>query len=383
MKVLHVTPTWWPATRYGGTIVSVRALCAALALSGTDVSVATTNVDGPGASAVPLDNAWTDQGVEINSFASRWGRRTYFSLPMRRFLRTQASRFDILHTHSVFLWPTWEAARCARLAHRPYVVTPRGMLVPELIRAKSTLAKTVWLRWFERSNLSHAAAIHVTSEVERVDLLRSNLGALPPIVVIPNGVDVPEVDFTVRKPAQLLFVGRLSWKKGIDRLIESMAMLPEITLVIAGPDNEGLQSRLQEQAARLGLHQRVRFLGEVDIAERDRLLSESALLVLPSLSENFGNSVAEAMAVACPVVVFEGVGAGEHVRVARAGLVVTPGVEPLAQAIRWMMDHRDEALQMGINGRRYVAERMSWAAIAARTQSLYRSVLDKTLQHES
>ena len=70
----------------------------------------------------------------------------------RRCMRTLQS-FDIVHLHSVFLWPTSAAAQAARKAGVPYVLSPRGMLVEDLIRRKSSLAKRAWIALFERRNI--------------------------------------------------------------------------------------------------------------------------------------------------------------------------------------------------------------------------------------
>jgi hypothetical protein len=82
---------------------------------------------------------------------------------MGRALSAQVRSVDLVHLHSIFLWPTWAAARVARAAGVPYILAPRGMLIPELIRRKSRWAKTAWITLNERRNLAAAAAIHATS----------------------------------------------------------------------------------------------------------------------------------------------------------------------------------------------------------------------------
>src|SRR6185295_8900770 len=122
MRLLHVVPTYFPAVRYGGPIHSVHGLCAALSARGNDVHVFTTNVDGAGDSNVPLGRPVTMNGVKVWYFPSSRFRRLYWSPPMRRALDAEVRGFDIVHLHSVFLWPTWAAARMARRAGVPYVL---------------------------------------------------------------------------------------------------------------------------------------------------------------------------------------------------------------------------------------------------------------------
>ena len=128
MKILHVVPTYYPAVRYGGPIYSVHALCRALAAAGHQVHVFTTSVDGPKDSDVPHGRPVDLDGVQVHYFHSRWLRRIYYSGELTGALRSMAGDFDVVHLHSVFLFPTWAGARSAAQARVPYVLSPRGML---------------------------------------------------------------------------------------------------------------------------------------------------------------------------------------------------------------------------------------------------------------
>src|SRR5262245_3304746 len=164
MKILHVVPTYYPAVRYGGPIYSVHGLCQSLTGAGHEVHVFTTSVDGPGDSDVPHGRPVDLDGVQVHYFRSRWFRRLYYSTDLKRQLRSMAGDFDIVHLHSVFLFPTWAGARAAMRASVPYVLSPRGMLVRDLITRRSTLTKHTWIRLIESGNLLRAARIHLTSE---------------------------------------------------------------------------------------------------------------------------------------------------------------------------------------------------------------------------
>src|SRR6185295_15778643 len=120
MRLLHVVPTYPPASRYGGPLYSVHALCAALAKRGHDVHVYTTNVDGPGVSAVPVDTPVDMDGVQVSYFVTGHGRRLYRSPAMGAKVAASIAGFDVIHLHSVFLWPTAVAAALARRRNVPY-----------------------------------------------------------------------------------------------------------------------------------------------------------------------------------------------------------------------------------------------------------------------
>src|SRR5262249_13257793 len=124
MRILHVVPTYLPATRYGGPIFAVHGLCCALAARGHEVEVFTTNVDGPTDSDVPRDTPVRLGNVQVRYFPSSHLRRLYWSPPLARAISAQINNFEIVHLHSVFLWPTWAAARSARKFKVPYVISP-------------------------------------------------------------------------------------------------------------------------------------------------------------------------------------------------------------------------------------------------------------------
>ncbi len=370
MRILHVVPTYLPATRYGGPIVSVHGLCRALAERGHEVHVFTTNVDGDGTSAVAVGEPVNLDNVLVHYFASPF-RRLYYSPAMRRALR-DARHYDLVHLHSVFLWPTYAAARAARRAGAPYVVSPRGMLVPELVRRKSRLAKSAWIALAEKSTLMHSHGVHFTSQRELEDAQRLAL-PLPSPFVIPNGVDLPR-DTRVARRDMFLFLGRINWKKGIDRLIDAIALVPEVQLVVAGNDEEELTPKLRAQAQQRGLVDRIEFRGEVAAEAKDELLQSAAALVLPSYSENFGNVVLEAMAARTPVVVTPEVGLAETVTACGAGVVAGGEPATLAAALRDLLRDDARRREMGERGRRAVEESFTWPAVAEAMESAYRRI---------
>ena len=166
MRILHVVPSYLPAVRYGGPIFAVHGLCQALAARGHDVHVFTTNIDGPGVSSVPIAAPVNLDGVQVRYFSCPTLRRLYWSPTLGRALKEEIGTFDAVHLHSVFLWPTWAAARAARKAHVPYVLAPRGMLIKDLIGRRNRLAKSTWIHLIERSNVENATAVHLTSQLE-------------------------------------------------------------------------------------------------------------------------------------------------------------------------------------------------------------------------
>jgi len=381
MRVLHVVPSYIPAWRYGGPIRSVHGLCRALARRGVEVHVFTTNVDGERNSDVPLGRPVDLDGVKVWYFPSPRARRFYYSPAMKAELRRATTEFQVVHTHSIYLWPTWAAAREAERCGVPYVVSPKGMLVRELVRRKSRLIKSLWIRCIERRSLHRAAAIQVTSRQELEELEHFDVGPARRIL-LSHGIDPPDVaegpdPLLTRSsvPGRIVFLGRVNWEKGLDRLLPALSHVPEAELLIAGNDEEDYVGRLRRIARESGVEDRVRFVGPIDDDAKWDLLRSASLVVLPSYSENFGVAAVEAMAVGRPVAVTPEVGLAEAVRSSGSGIVVDGRAEVFGPALRELLARPDRLREMGEIARRTVLEQFTWDRIAEQMERHYAELL--------
>src|SRR5262245_15053179 len=126
------------------------------------------------------------------------------------------------------------------------------------------------------------------------------------MTVIPNGVDAlrafapdtlsADVQPVLANGFDILSFGRINWKKGLDRRVKAMAEIPDASVFIAGQDEDGFEPTLRRIADECGVGERVRFLPrQIGGPDREALFNAARLFTLPSLSENFGNVVAEAM----------------------------------------------------------------------------------------
>jgi len=383
LRILHVVSAYYPAVRYGGPIRSVHGLAAALAHKGHDVHVYTTSIDGAADLDVPLDRPVSLDGVSVHYFRVPALRRLWWSPSLGRRLRESVGDFDVVHIHAVCLWPRLAAARAAARAGVPYVLSPRGMLIRDVISRKSRWVKTAWINIFERKTLAQAAAVHVTAELEGAELRAMGLPSRH-IACIPNGVDWPRAHvplgdspYSGLPERYVLFLSRISWKKGLDRLVTAWQWVRDVPLVIAGNDDEGYRPQLQELARSLGIGERVIFLGSVGDTHKWALYEHAQLFVLPSYSENFGNVVAEAMAMSCPVVLTAEVGIASIVAATGAGLVVDGAPEKLATVIRDLLADPELRAEMGRRGAAAAKAQLSWSGVAATAEDLYQQILRK------
>ncbi len=378
-----MVPSYLPAIRYGGPIYSVHGLCRALAASGHEIHVATTNVDGPYNSNVALNEPVDLDGVFVWYFQSKVGRRLYYSPSMMSFFQEKMVGFDLVHLHSVFLWPTWAAARIARRKGIPYLLSPRGMLVSDLIKRKSRWLKTAWITLIEKKNIQYAAGLHVTSALEAQEIRKLRLDTAH-IYQIPNGVEEPiqwtkeevaeDVVGVIQQKPYVLFLGRISWKKGLDRLLEAWSKITTIPLVIAGNDEEDYLTTLMKKVDELALHNRVSFITRsVSGVDKEALFAAAGIFVLPSYSENFGNTVLEAMIRSLPVVVTEEVGAAYVVSESRAGLVVKP--DALQRTLQDLFFDSERLAHYGENGKAWITKHYTWPGLAVQMIQCYKEVL--------
>jgi glycosyltransferase involved in cell wall biosynthesis len=385
VKILQVVPSYLPGFRYGGPIRSVHGLSRALAARGHEVTVCTTDVDDGQRLAVPTGAPVSLDGVEVRYFRAHGPRRLRYAPSLWPYLARVLPEYDLVHVHGLFHWFGCAAARAARGRGVPYVIAPRGMLVDEMLARRGRLRKRLWLEWLERPNLGGAAALHLTAELER-DCLPVLPFPLPQAFVLENGVEhtpfggeLSAVDGLVRRlfelhPRVLLFLGRLNWKKGLDRLLAALRQVPpDVHLAIAGPDDGG-GAQLRGQVFAQGLERRVTLVGPVTGETRAFLLERATLLVLPSYSENFGNVVLEALAAGTPAVVTPEVGAGALLERTGAGRILSGDPELLGAGLAELL--ADPAALALLRSRTATASsQFAWPTIAARAELEFERVL--------
>ena len=393
LRILHVIASLAP--RYGGPSQVCLELCQELARAGEQVSIHTTNLDGRGTLDVPCHEPVWANGVEVRYFPVQAPRRYALSLPLARALRRAIPEQDLVHIHSLYFFPSTVAAHYCRRAGVPYLIRPHGTLDPYHFRHHRG-RKWVYERLFEWRNLNRAAAIHFTTREEQ-ELTRP-LGLSAPGVVVPPGVHAERYQESDRAARAfrdewpetrgrriVLFLGRLTEKKGLDVLVDAFGQLArqrdDVHLVLAGPDNDGYGRTVRRWLEAERVLDRSTFTGMLLGPRKLAALRAADVFALPSHTENFGVAVVEAMAAGLPIVISNRVNIWREIADAQAGLVVHRDPGEVARAIASVLNDSTARSTMGERARRLVAERFTWTAAGERMSAVYRGIVEGRNRH--
>ncbi|UZR28738.1 glycosyltransferase [Methylococcus mesophilus] len=375
MRVIHVVPAI--TEEASGPSYSVVRLCESLIGQGQEVTLAALDL-------APMQSPPSC----LKAFPLGWGPpRLGRSPAMRRWLdgQVRSKSLDLLHNHGMWqmnaIYPGWAAKK----SNINFVVSPRGAFSKWAMRHGTVMKKVFWPA-LQRPALEHTACFHATAESEYEDIRR--MGFRQPVAIIPNGIDIPDLppkkwgDFRT-----VLFLGRLHRVKGLDMLLPAWRAVqdrfPDWRLVIAGSDigyyrKSGYLEELYRLVQKLGL-ERIEFVGGLYGAEKTQAYYNADLYILPSYSENFGVTVAEALAAGTPAIVSKGAPWGGLVT-QQAGWWSDVSLDALVACLEDALGRSpDELEQMGLRGRNWMETEFSWTRIGAQMADTYRWLLDKSL----
>ncbi|OGO50725.1 MAG: hypothetical protein A2148_01605 [Chloroflexi bacterium RBG_16_68_14] len=317
----------------------------------------------------------------LTSLLNMFSLRAYHKLNE---LERDGGPFDLIHDNQTLGYGIWLMKERGRPVvaniHHPLQIDRTN----ELLQAR-TLGKLVsrllWFPWVMQRWVAKRVDKIITGSASSAASVARAFG-LPPehIRVIYDGVDpdvfrpLPDVE---REAHRILFVGHTEDKnKGFRYLLEALSLLrgktPFHLRVVHRPGSREAPRLIQE----LGLQGRATFLEQLTTEELVHQYNRAQLLVSPSLYEGFGLPAAEAMACGTPVVATQAGALREIVEDGVSGLLVPAAqVEPLAEAIRELLEDPERCREMGEAGARRVRERFNWHRTAEETLALYEEVL--------
>ena len=377
MNIVHVIRDIDPAA--GGPVAAIFGLVAAQSQFGHDVSLVTTDYR--------LNQHPTmDASVTLcHCIFAPWR----YAPSMRLELQRKIQNADVVHVHTTWEYPTLLAIKLSKRLSTPCIMRPCGMLDKWSLSQKS-LKKKLYLKIFSRTLFHSNVILHFTTEAERS---KSCWPDSLETFVMGNGLSGEA--FAEKEMASeffrmypklmnkklVLFLARLDSKKQPDVVIRSFSMIapifPGVHLVIAGPGEKGFVARLKRQAEALGIIGSVTFTGMLSGLSLHAAYRAATVYVLPSLQENFGITVAEAMAGSCPVIISDQVDIKDIVENTNAGIVCSPSVDGVVPALMSILASPEKAQAMGQNGRRAALREFSWGHIANKLGQVYHALQHK------
>lgn len=375
MRVLVVTPAFFPSTAYGGPIASTLLLTRALAAAGCQVRVLATNANGPRSVTVGEDIELYP-GLTV-TYVSRIGPH-HFSPAMLWRLPRLVRWADVVYLVGMYSFPTVPVLLACTLLGRGLVWSPRGALLA-LNGSRRQRLKKIWNHACQVL-MPSVAVCHCTSSDEAEATIRyfprGNVRVVPNPVELPDAVSQPCGDSSLN----LLALGRVHPIKGIENLIRACSLAaPRLvgrawTLEIVGDGDPDYVRSLERLAAEVGIGARVVFVTHVDGAARTAAFARASVVIQASLSENFGMTVAEGLAHGRPVIASKGT-PWKDLNSRGCGVWTESDPKSIADAILDMA--RADLPAMGRVGQEWIREEFGPARIARMMLKVFNEALAK------
>jgi glycosyltransferase involved in cell wall biosynthesis len=386
IRTLHVAHSLDKHT--GGALNAPLEICRYLERSGTSAEIAAGY--SPGDDLGYLHEAYPE--VRTHAFARSFPRRYSNSREFAKWIRGALPSYDIVEIHSVFFGIALRAALECRRQGKPYFVRPHGSLDPFDLRKHAAL-KGIVGPLLIRPMLASASAAVLTSDLEAARMV--TYGASVRKVVLPLPVPLAEA---ATDPARFrerhgiprdavvaLFMSRIDPKKGLQLLIPAVARLQsefgKLWLVLAGSGDshvmESTGALLESQLKGVRALQ----VGFLSGKEKLDALAAANLFALPSLNENFGIVLIEAMQAGLPLLISDEVYIHDELARAGAAVVCQTTADSVEGALRKMLDGSTDLVAMGRRGRDLVLSRYRPEAATELLVAAYRGVLETRVGH--
>lgn len=364
MKAVHVVARI--CDEASGPTYSVTSLCDSLADESVTTSLHVTYSAGQ-----------SPKNYQIHSSGSvKLTGNLDYSPSFRRSLAMDVCDADILHNHGLWMMPNVYCGTVARSARCKLVCSPRGTMATWAWNRSRWKKRLIWFVG-QKKLLEQCDCFHATAEIEYEEIRQR--GYRQPVAIIPNGVDLPEMQGRSRRPTvdgtrTLLYLSRIHPKKGLDILLRVWKRLqssfPTWTLNVVGTGTARDLKSFHRDAESLQL-QRFMFRGPAYGREKSAAYFGADLYVLPSHTENFGMTVAEALAHGLPVVTTRNT-PWHDLPQQSAGWCIDLNEDELARTLVTAMSKSCEELQLfGLNGRKWMETTFTWPVISRQMRETY------------
>jgi glycosyltransferase involved in cell wall biosynthesis len=289
----------------------------------------------------------------------------------------RARDFDVIHANSQKAFVV--ACMAGVMARRPVIWDLNDLLLPEHFSRTNIwldvmLANHLAVRVIANSQASADALVHQGGDSRKVRVVYNGLDPAPFDAVTDRDVEALRQELKLDGAPLIGLFGRLAEWKGQHIALNAVAQLPGVHLLLVGDALFGEQTYaegLRRQALRLGIQDRVHFLGfRPDIPALMRLVE--VVLHTSTSPEPFGRVIVEGMLARRPVVATRAGGVREIMADGQTGILVAPGdADALAQAIRELISDKNRATELATAGRNHAEERFT---VDAMVQAMSRNM---------
>lgn len=376
MRILQINASYKPAYIYGGPTMSVSSLSEQLVKAGHDVSVFTTTANGDGELSVEANSPGIIDGVNVIYFDRITKDHTHFSPKLLLAVSKQAKTFNVVHIHA--WWNLVSVFSCiiALTKGVKVVVSPRGTLSKYSFTHKSGFLKSIFHQIIGKKLLSKCA-IHATSVSELQEL--TDLIKPKQVFNIPNFIHLPLIEQQTKdndgERIKLLFLSRIDEKKGLDILINALALvnIPWSLSIVGDGDVRYIES-LKKIAIAKKIDQHISWLGFRQ-SDKFEIYQQHDLFVLPSHNENFGNVVLESLSVGTAVLLSKHVGLSDYVSKENLGWVFDLNEVSLKNTIQLAADQKTKRDTIQRNAPMLIRSHFSDAVLVERCEEMYQQII--------
>ena len=378
LKVVHIVAGLWREN--GGPSVVIPNLCIGLLENNCDVSIVT--VDGDHSDELL---AAKKMGVKVYSFKSISWTPIRYCFGMNDALKDIIKNADIVHNHGLWLYPNWLALKWSKHWKKPLVLTPHGVLDPNLFNKKRYKKILPWIL-VDKNIVKYSSLIIALSDSEKIAITATIHQVKKKIKIIPNGVSTNNLnslgaislmsDFDNYK--KILFLSRVAPIKGVENLLKVWqdinASYPDWRLIIAGPVDDSLKDNFCDM--RILSKHNICFIGSVFGSDKRAVYEACDVFVLPSYGEGLPTVILEAMSFSKPIIyttecnfpMVSESGAGMEYR--------ANDILALKSKIELMISLSSrQRIEIGQKGRALVENSFSWESVSREMSKAYMELL--------
>jgi glycosyltransferase involved in cell wall biosynthesis len=389
MKILQITPCFYPAWSYGGIPRVVYELSRSLVKAGNTLIALTTDVFNKEKRYGKRED--TIEGIEALYFPNisniaAYHYQMYLPMGMRKWLSENSGDIDIAHMNGHRHFLNTIALGAFKKKHIPYVFSGHGTVLK--IARRIALKSVFDICWGNKiiENASHFIAV---SENEAGQYLSIGIPRNK-ISIVHNGIDLNAFNqlpakgtfmkkYNLNGKKIVLYLGQITQGKGIDILVQAFGglLVKNIVLIIAGNDM-GFKLQIDKLIRKMGLQEKVIFAGLLIDSEKLSAYVDADVLIYPSAFDVFGLVPFEAIMSGTPVIVTDNCGCGEIIRNVGGGYLVKYGdVTGLRNTIHEVLKNREEAQEKVKNGQAFIKQNLGWDKISHGITEVYKKVIQE------